>query len=157
MKYDCVIVIIINCFVLFLEFPSNVAYQEYSLELDKFPIELRCFLPNIYYSNGNNIYCDSIRESNYLRIVALVATKDIECNSELLSTYYTIIHDISRNQQGKVSSDFSWQLSAHVAYCACYVFQKPNWFVFVTIILNKYNMSFTIFINYKSPIKRKSL
>lgn len=72
--------------LVFKEFPSNVAYQECDLSLENFPIELRCYLPNIYYSNSENY------QRNDLRIVVLVATRDIEKDSELFSTYYTIVH-----------------------------------------------------------------
>lgn len=75
-KSDCVLT----------DFPCNVAYQECDLPLDKFPIELRCYLPNIYYSTSEN------HQRNYLRIVVLVAVKDIEVDTELFSTYYTVVH-----------------------------------------------------------------
>ena len=73
--------------VLKLEYPCNVAYQECDLPIDRFPIELRCYLPNIYYSSSEG------NQAKYLRIVALVATKDIEIDTELFSTYYTVVHD----------------------------------------------------------------
>lgn len=68
------------------EFPCNVAYQECDLPLEIFPIELRCYLPNIYYGTSEN------HTREFLRIVALVAIKDIEVDTELLSTYYTVVH-----------------------------------------------------------------
>ena len=71
---------------IFKEFPCNVAYQECDLPLESFPIELRCYLPNIYYGASEN------QRNDFLRIVALVAIKDIEVNTELLSTYYTVVH-----------------------------------------------------------------
>lgn len=65
-------------------FPCNLAYQECDLPLDGFPMEWRRYLPNIYYSSVN-------QDLQFLRMVALVATTDIEQGSELFSTYYTVV------------------------------------------------------------------
>lgn len=70
------------------DFPCNVAYQECDLPLDEFPIELRRFLPNIYYSPSSGERTD---QRQVLRIVALIATRDINSNTELFSTYYTVV------------------------------------------------------------------
>ncbi|KAK4030230.1 SET domain-containing protein 9 [Daphnia magna] len=68
------------------DFPCNVAYQECDLPLDRFPIELRRYLPNIYYSSSE------WNRADFLRLVALVAVKDIVVDTELFSTYYTVVH-----------------------------------------------------------------
>ncbi|XP_046463253.1 SET domain-containing protein 9-like [Daphnia pulex] len=68
------------------EYPCNVAYQECDLPIDRFPIELRCYLPNIYYSSSEG------NQTKFLRVVALVAVKDIGIDTELFSTYYTVVH-----------------------------------------------------------------
>lgn len=62
--------------------PANVCYQEYDVP-DKFPIELRQYLPNVNYS------LDTQRP---LRCVVLVALRDIRAGEELFSNYYTIVH-----------------------------------------------------------------
>lgn len=64
------------------ESPANVCYQEYDVP-DKFPIELRQFLPNVNYSH------DTQRP---LRCVVLVSLRDITAGEELFSNYYTIVH-----------------------------------------------------------------
>merc|ERR1712071_430722 len=68
------------------DFPCNVSYQECNLPLDKIPFHLQPYLPNIYYSGLSN-------QPPVLRVVALIATKDIEVDSELFSTYYTVVHE----------------------------------------------------------------
>ena len=73
-------------YIFFKDFPCNVIYQECDLPLDIFPVEYRCYLPNIYYSTSE------YNQANFLRIVALVAIQDIETDTELLSTYYTVVH-----------------------------------------------------------------
>nr|XP_046264457.1 SET domain-containing protein 9 [Scatophagus argus] len=64
------------------EWPANVCYQEYDVP-DKFPIELRQYLPNVHYSH------DTQRP---LRCVVLVSLRDIAAGEELFSNYYTIVH-----------------------------------------------------------------
>lgn len=64
------------------EWPANVCYQEYDLP-DKFPMELRRYLPNVNYSQ------DTPRR---LRCVVLVSLRDITAGEELFSNYYTIVH-----------------------------------------------------------------
>uniref|UniRef100_A0A3Q0QUK8 SET domain containing 9 n=1 Tax=Amphilophus citrinellus TaxID=61819 RepID=A0A3Q0QUK8_AMPCI len=64
------------------ERPANVCYQEYDLP-DKFPMELRRYLPNVNYSQ------DTPRR---LRCVVLVSLRDITAGEELFSNYYTIVH-----------------------------------------------------------------
>lgn len=63
------------------EWPANVCYQEYDVP-DKFPIELRQYLPNINYSQ------DTQRP---LRCVVLVSLRDITAGEELFSNYFTIV------------------------------------------------------------------
>ncbi|XP_030015390.1 SET domain-containing protein 9 [Sphaeramia orbicularis] len=64
------------------ERPANVCYQEYDVP-QKFPLELRQYLPNVNYSQ------DSHRP---LRCVVLVSLRDITAGEELFSNYYTIVH-----------------------------------------------------------------
>ncbi|XP_028987636.1 SET domain-containing protein 9 [Betta splendens] len=64
------------------ERPANVCYQEYDVP-EKFPIELRRYLPNVNYS------LDTQRP---LRCVVLVSLRDISEGEELFSNYYTIVH-----------------------------------------------------------------
>ncbi|KAM7379035.1 hypothetical protein PAMP_004610 [Pampus punctatissimus] len=63
------------------EWPANVCYQEYDVP-DKFPIELRQYLPNINYSQGIQ---------RPLRCVVLVSLRDITAGEELFSNYFTIV------------------------------------------------------------------
>ncbi|KAM7401017.1 hypothetical protein PAMA_005290 [Pampus argenteus] len=63
------------------EWPANVCYQEYDVP-DKFPIELRQYLPNINYSLGIQ---------RPLRCVVLVSLRDITAGEELFSNYFTIV------------------------------------------------------------------
>jgi hypothetical protein len=65
-------------------FPANVTYQELDVPLSRLPPQLRCFLPNVWYSGSS--------EHDHLRLVALVSTTDIEEGDEVFSTYYTVIH-----------------------------------------------------------------
>lgn len=64
------------------EWPANVSYQEYDVP-DKFPIELRLYLPNVNYSQDTE---------GPLRCVVLVSLRDITAGEELFSNYYTIVH-----------------------------------------------------------------
>ncbi|XP_041848770.1 SET domain-containing protein 9 [Melanotaenia boesemani] len=64
------------------ERPANVCYQEYDVP-EKFPMELRQYLPNVNYSQ------DTRRP---LRCVVLVSLRDIQAGEELFSNYYTIVH-----------------------------------------------------------------
>lgn len=65
-------------------FPANVTYQELDIPLSCILPQLRCFLPNIWYSGSS--------EHDHLRLVALVSTTDIDEGDEVFSTYYTVIH-----------------------------------------------------------------
>lgn len=64
------------------ERPANVCYQEYDVP-DKFPFELRRYLPNVNYS---------LDTQGPLRCVVLVSLRDITAGEELFSNYYTIVH-----------------------------------------------------------------
>ncbi|KAG2225756.1 hypothetical protein INT45_011424 [Circinella minor] len=57
---------------------SNVRYHEIDLPTS-FPTELRQYIPNIYWSGLDTL-------THYTRVVALVATKDIN-DTEIFSTY----------------------------------------------------------------------
>ena len=62
----------------------NVAYLELDLP-DQFPLHLRKFLPNVNFESSA---IDGVRP---LRLVVLVALRDIEQGEELLSSYFTIL------------------------------------------------------------------
>lgn len=64
------------------EWPANVCYQEYDVP-DRFPIELRQYLPNVSYSQDTPAP---------VRCVVLVSLRDITAGEELFSNYYTIVH-----------------------------------------------------------------
>lgn len=61
---------------------ANVCYQEFDVP-DTFPVELRQYIPNICYSHESE---------GPVRCVILVALRDIHCEEELFSNYFTIIH-----------------------------------------------------------------
>ncbi|KAG9338285.1 hypothetical protein JZ751_025956 [Albula glossodonta] len=61
---------------------ANVYYQEFDVP-EKFPLELRQYLPNVNYGHNTQLP---------LRCVVLVALRDIDSGEELFSNYYTIIH-----------------------------------------------------------------
>lgn len=67
----------------------NVIYQEVRLPLPTsaqqgFPLQFWRFLPNVWYNPSNNAVG--------LRLVPLVAIRDIEEGEELFSSYFTIVH-----------------------------------------------------------------
>ena len=74
---------------------ANIAYQEINLRMGETTndslIEQRLLglLPNAYYRNDN---LDS-QEPLTIRVVALVATTDINEGQELLATYFTLVND----------------------------------------------------------------
>ncbi|CAL4154531.1 unnamed protein product, partial [Meganyctiphanes norvegica] len=69
-------------------FPSNVCYHEITLEPGLIPITQRRFLPNLWYSTSEGRSVADVP----LRLVALVATRDISPGEELFSDYFTIAH-----------------------------------------------------------------
>ena len=60
----------------------NVNYHELNLDLEAFDPNLRVFLPNVHFKSTNQ---------RYLRIVPLVAIRDIEAGEELYSSYFSIV------------------------------------------------------------------
>ncbi|XP_025110518.1 SET domain-containing protein 9-like [Pomacea canaliculata] len=70
------------------DFPANVAYQEFDLPFN-FPFHLRQYLPNNFYSANVG---DAGQQQRLTRLVVLVATRDIHCGEELLSSYFTVVH-----------------------------------------------------------------
>ncbi|XP_072219695.1 SET domain-containing protein 9 [Leuresthes tenuis] len=60
---------------------ANVCYQEYDVP-ERFPIELRQYLPNVNYSHDTH---------RPLRCVVIVSLRDISAGEELFSNYYTIV------------------------------------------------------------------
>ncbi|KAK7099803.1 SET domain-containing protein 9-like [Littorina saxatilis] len=70
------------------ENPANVSYQEFDVPAD-FVFHLRQYLPNNYYSSC----LDRLDQHQRLtRLVALVATREIQCGEELFSSYFTVVH-----------------------------------------------------------------
>ncbi|KAK7071159.1 SET domain-containing protein 9 [Halocaridina rubra] len=67
--------------------PSNVAYQELTVEAHHIPLQERQLIPNLWYSPPEGIPVSDLP----LRLVALVATRDIGSGEELFSDYFTII------------------------------------------------------------------
>ncbi|KAJ6641895.1 SET domain-containing protein 9 [Pseudolycoriella hygida] len=89
---------------------NNVVYQECNIFLtdanhlrpkdvtedECFPVKFARFIPNVWSNPENN--------SRYsLRIIPLVALDDIATGSELLSSYFTVIHEKSAVDQTKSS------------------------------------------------------
>ena len=62
----------------------NVAYLELDLSA-QFPLHLRKFLPNVNFESSA---MDGVRP---LRLVVLIAVRDIQEGEELLSSYFTIL------------------------------------------------------------------
>ncbi|KAH9523520.1 SET domain-containing protein 9 [Bulinus truncatus] len=69
------------------QYPANVAYQEIDIDAD-FPAHLKQYLPN-------NHYCAVIHSPNginrKLRIIALVSLREIKCDEEIFSSYFTVV------------------------------------------------------------------
>jgi len=61
--------------------PANVHYQEFDVLLGSMPSHLRKYVPNVNYNAFSK---------DFIRTVVLVATKDIDTNEELLSSYFTL-------------------------------------------------------------------
>ncbi|KAJ8040742.1 SET domain-containing protein 9 [Holothuria leucospilota] len=66
------------------EYSANVAYQEFDVS-HRFPIELRKYLPNVFYSAN-------LLHQRPLRTVVLISLRNIQAGEELLSSYFTLIH-----------------------------------------------------------------
>ena len=73
---------------------ANVAYQEINIPIS-FPLHLRKYLPNIYYSSrfaGNTSDASGVHDSPdviLMRVVVLLSTAEINVNEELFSSYFT--------------------------------------------------------------------
>lgn len=68
-------------------YPANVAYQELDLLFKSIPIHLLKYIPNVWYGAEN-----IARDESFIRTVALVSTRTIRENEEVLSSYFTVIH-----------------------------------------------------------------
>ena len=68
------------------EFPANVLYQELNIA-SNFPLHYLKYIPNVNYS-----FKAYKSEVLHVRIVILVALRDIMQDEELLSSYFTVIH-----------------------------------------------------------------
>ena len=60
---------------------ANVTYEEINIHSDRLPASILSLLPNINYDTNYN---------KIVRIIPLVAIRDIEKDEELYSTYFTI-------------------------------------------------------------------
>lgn len=60
---------------------ANVCYCEIDIDLRCVPLRQRSFIPNVLNSEP----------SSFLRLVVLVATKDINMGEEILSSYFSIV------------------------------------------------------------------
>lgn len=68
--------------------PSNVAYQEVTVRPGEVALEDRHLLPNLWYSPPADVPVADLP----LRLVALVATRDVAPGEELFSDYFTVVH-----------------------------------------------------------------
>ena len=68
------------------EFPANVAYQELDIP-SSFPLQYLHFIPNVNYS-----FKTYKSEELHVRVVVLVALRDIVQSEELFSSYFTVVH-----------------------------------------------------------------
>ena len=66
--------------------PCNVFYHEVNLP-NNFPMDLLKYVPNVNYEC---IATDGLRE---LRLVALIANRDIAAGEELFSSYITVVRN----------------------------------------------------------------
>ncbi|XP_014672041.1 PREDICTED: SET domain-containing protein 9-like [Priapulus caudatus] len=67
---------------------ANVAYQEVDIADGALPVQLMQYVPNVPFSHSGEWSADP----RSLRVVALVATRDVECGAELFSNYFTLLH-----------------------------------------------------------------
>ena len=68
------------------KFSANVTYHELDISLSEFEPRSRLFIPNIHYES---VTLDG--RSKDLRIVPLIATRDIEEGEELYSSYFSSV------------------------------------------------------------------
>ena len=67
------------------EFPANVTYQELDIP-SSFPLQYLKYIPNVNYS-----FKTYKSEVFHVRIVILIALRDIMQGEELFSSYFTIV------------------------------------------------------------------
>lgn len=68
------------------DFPANVTYQELDIP-SSFPLPYLKYIPNVNYSFKT--YKSDVL---HVRLVILVALRDIEQGGELFSSYFTVVH-----------------------------------------------------------------
>jgi hypothetical protein len=68
------------------EFPANVTYQELDIP-SRFSLLHLKYIPNVNYS-----FKTYKSEVLHMRLVVLVALRDIEQGEELFSSYFTVVH-----------------------------------------------------------------
>lgn len=70
------------------QYPANVAYQEVNIS-DSFPVHLMQYIPNVHFKGYDeertSVSCRS------LKMVVLVALRDIQYGEELFSNYFTVL------------------------------------------------------------------
>lgn len=66
-------------------YPSNVMYHELNLQPEEIDPRLRIFLPNIHYEPNSG------SKPKQIRLVPLIATKDINLGDELYSSYFSTV------------------------------------------------------------------
>jgi len=64
--------------------PANVTYQELDLP-QTFPLHLLQYIPNVRFSG---IKADSAQDDSFMRLVLLIALRDIQEGEELFSSYF---------------------------------------------------------------------
>ena len=69
-------------------YPANVRYQELDIP-GTFPIHLMKYIPNIRYKPLTEQQNITKEEFIITRVVMLIAVRDIKCNEELFSSYFT--------------------------------------------------------------------
>ena len=68
------------------EFPANVTYQELDIP-SRFSLLHLKYIPNVNYS-----FKTYKSEVLHIRLVVLVALRDVEQGEELFSSYFTVVH-----------------------------------------------------------------
>ncbi|XP_072023718.1 SET domain-containing protein 9-like [Amphiura filiformis] len=69
---------------------ANVDYQEFDVPLS-FPLNLRKYLPNVFYSTEHQYAGEDYESRRWLRTVVLVSVREIQEGEELLSSYFTTV------------------------------------------------------------------
>lgn len=71
------------------DFPANVVYKEVDIPIS-FPLNLRRYLPNIYYQNKfTEDFFDQQESQILMRSVVLISLSEINADDEILSAYFT--------------------------------------------------------------------